>query len=128
MKHLFIPCVLAIMAKEKGFNEPCIGLYLENNQLYSLTNSTSDFTSVTNENKKHESAAPTYQQIVDWFREKHGIVITPALYSRRHFNEDNNFIFRGELSHPKLGSSHTEKTSEYYEAFNKAIEEAFKLI
>lgn len=68
MKHLFVTHEIAVKLKELGFNEPCIAFFLENKEIYSLSNPTSDFSTVTNENKRHNISAPLWQQAIDWLR------------------------------------------------------------
>ena len=71
MKHLFVPSGIALMAKEKGFDELCITRWGETSKkLYEswkpLKNSEDgeDFTS-----------APLYQQLIDWFKKEHELLI-----------------------------------------------------
>lgn len=69
MKDLFIPYELALLAKEKGFDEPCIKGYNQDGKItlgYYMEDRNSD--ARYTENKGH-ATAPLYQQIVDWFRE-----------------------------------------------------------
>ena len=67
MKHLFVPYELAVKLKEKGFDENCFGFYTENLKLCSAN--------LNNINRadKFYISAPLYQQVIDWFREKHKI-------------------------------------------------------
>ena len=157
MKHLFVPYEIALQLKEKGFDEPCLGYltkeainldkegnktnfvllseklrgelsgqgtcknslfqWLKDNdrttgELYILSNSVS---------------APLYQQVVDWFREKHRIELMVKsringeidiyLYSVNKFGDSSSY--RYDKSYVKYS---------YYEALNQAIEEALKLI
>lgn len=78
MKHLFVPYEIALMAEEKGFNEPCLRVF-DNGELMSFKDfRTIAFTSgeVQNENLSGGLvAAPIYQQLIDWFRIMHKIVI-----------------------------------------------------
>ena len=82
------------MAKEKGFDEECLGNY----------------------------EAPLYQQLIDWFRYKHSIVIwietAPYAYTF-------NFRFYIETSDNRLEGH---KSKDYYKALNEALIEGFKLI
>jgi hypothetical protein len=72
MKHLFIPYALAVIAKEKGFKEDCFGVYINDTQELKLV-----YTSMVIPRTPHIDA-PLYQQIVDWFRDKHCIFISIA--------------------------------------------------
>jgi len=120
MEHLFLPYELAIIAKQKGFNEPCINCYNADKTLmqdgwYSTKRP------CYNDGLIEEcSSAPLYQQITDWFREKHNFNI--AILK----GEDT---ITGEFYYCYDGGKHlTKRCKGYYEALNKAIEEAFKLI
>lgn len=116
MKNLFIPYKLAVMAKEKGFDEPCFACHI----------GTNDFTiSVAYSNSElvgsNYTAAPLYQQIVDWFREKHMIIIgNPSKLMGGYFMSTVSLVDQLPQSKPN--------SQEYYKCFNKALEEAFKLI
>ena len=119
MKHLFLPYELALMLKEKGFNEPCLGRYRDKKfQLYSVIKEHC-YNSDPISNK--DISAPLYQQVIDWFREKHNIMIEV------HWQEGTqNYSFcygykAGKWFFPK-------ETLNYYPAYSQAIEEALKLI
>lgn len=144
MKHLFIPYELAIIAKEKRFDEPCFATYYKNNQelhglvLRDIEDTSANCLDYHWENKNvHESVicAPLYQQIVDWFREKHKIefYILSTIrfekkryyYSAIHIKTDSN---EKEVASMNIITSIEDTFIDFYLAFNKAIEEAFKLI
>ena len=75
MKKLFVPYEIALKLKELGFNEECFGEYRQFDgdtpylQLYqdidSCSTDDADYCYTT------ECLAPLYQQVIDWFREKH---------------------------------------------------------
>jgi hypothetical protein len=157
MKHLFIPCELSLLAKEKGFNEKCLANYSDLS--YPTNDSGNDYDTclclwmdcqmphdevrvlwIENKNADfhwHEGlytrgehsrceltgetiGAPLYQQIVDWFREKHGIFIYPDV--RDQFLRCRIWS-KKPPHHPLCEPGNTPQ-----EAFDKAIKEAFKLI
>lgn len=74
MKHLFVSYELAKLAKEKGFNEPCIAHYLNRLLQYKYCVENSN-TSLPKDGHNEFIAVPLYQQLVDWFREKYGIQV-----------------------------------------------------
>ena len=121
MKYLFVPYEIAIVAKSQGFNEPCLAYY-ERQQL-------SNIVEYSNSKLRQENLingqclAPTYQQLFDWFREKHDRYLC---YTYR--NDDGQWLIWFE----RVSSEDVEYTihehSSYYEALNKALEEAFKVI
>lgn len=112
MKHLFIPYELAVLAKEKGFNEPCI-------IRFSFDESRPD-ECLPND----KVARPLYQQIVDWLRIKHHIIITPDV------DVIGNTYCHIKSPSDKVGfwTNNQDEPLEYYAALRKAIEKAFKLI
>ena len=114
MKHLFIPYELALIAKEKGFNEDCLAYYQDEGNLVCCdTNQVKgEFIPYKEQRDDDSATAPLYQQIVDWFREKHNILISERLKWWTIYE----IIDNGEH---RLMSTETK---------DKAIEEAFKLI
>lgn len=80
MKHLFIPYEIAVIAKEKGFDEPCLKWYSSNGK---LNNNVGDILSENQKSLYGCCAAPLYQQIIDWLREKHNIYIMHNIFGSR---------------------------------------------
>lgn len=111
MKNLFIPYPLAVLAKEKGFNEPCIAKFFGEDKYIGLLRFES-------KNSEHEfnPVAPLYQQIVDWLRIKH-LLITIDYTTMSYVLVD---MRRQNCLHDTGGIGRVD--------FDKAIEEAFKLI
>lgn len=123
MKHLFVPYEIALQLKEKGFDESCFGWYSNKKlTLFGRTDASYQYEWIN---------APLYQQVIDWFREKHNIpfaiiyggscvevpyyeILTPKIHLTLAVNN-------GDDRHPKGYYN-------YYTALNKAIEEALKLI
>lgn len=111
----YIPYELAIMAKEKGFNALCQCCY-DKNQLLASYGEVFDYKNYNN--SLFMCSAPTYQQLLDWFREEKDIHIS---------------IQRGS-EYIQIATICTtfEKTIgtyvEYYEALETAIKEAFGLL
>jgi len=129
MKHLFIPYELALIAKEKGFNEPCIAFI--NLSMYNLPSQKDriiiEYSVLGNfeyyNDSSHILSVPIYQQIFDWFREKHGIEIwvSPNIgYTRTTYTWHRT----GDL----ISTTHRNNFEIYNEALISSIEEAFKLI
>lgn len=117
MKHLFVPYSLALLAKEKGFNEQCLAVYHTDDKSIAPVVPDKPFTlsgwANSDESSGRYLAAPLYQQLVDWFREDHLLYIV--------FNVPNNEWRVEELppeSRIHLGSG----------TLDSAIEQAFKLI
>ncbi len=116
MKDLFVPYEIAVIAKEKGFDEPCLGYYSDSHKLY-LTDNTNGFEnsilSVSNRVRNENLiSAPLYQQIIEWLK-IHDITVCDYLVAGQFWGYG---IFKGlELLKP-------ERT------LVKAIKEALTLI
>lgn len=143
MKHLFIPYELAIIAKEKGFNEPCLAMYsqpewskeviltwqLEGSILGPDDGPFYNAEGVPLKQNKYV-AAPLYQQIVDWLREEHKIHIC----NNPHFTTSGGvagYLFDVYSFSSILGYQENSKTiagTTHYETLDKAITWAFNLI
>lgn len=117
MKNLFIPYNLALIAKEKGFSQKEGFRYYAGNG-----------DKLWNYNGKLGSdgiIAPLYQQIVDWFREKHKIQIT-VCFNEYAVKSCNGYYYTFDKGTRRQNWDGQSK--KYYETLNNAIEEAFKLI
>ena len=120
MKHLFVPYEIAKLAKLNGFDGDCLAYYDgDNNDLLKpIDTDFIFFRQLQGGNLK----APLYQQLIDWFRNKHGIVIwiETAPYARTF-----NFRFYIETSDNRQEGN---KSKDYYKVYNEALIEGFKLI
>lgn len=141
MKHLFIPYELALLAKEKGFDEPCFGFFKYKNKTVVLFQDKLCDPSCNSDIKNDdfiEATAPLYQQLIDWFREKHNIQIHSTLRipkeaikaaegKLKHLDFKYAFYIYMEEKNPRIiGKDY--RSNDYYEALNQTIKEAFKLI
>jgi len=122
MEHLFVPYKIALELKEKGFNEPCLGFFKEEK-----FHTCFSFAYNQEEAEKFYKAisAPLYQQVMDWFREKHNI----------HLAVDFEYLTnKYDVMFQEKTKGRWERYTRYYasvtynEALNKGIEEALKLI
>lgn len=141
MKHLFIPYELALKAKEAGFKEPCMAIYrtdfADRTQAFQFMGENM-FTATRNSNPilaEQSFTAPLYQQIIDWFRDKHGLVISISPgYSAKWYNVSTYGITKNGKAISKqmedifFGGVMDMEAKTYYDALNKAIEQAFTLI
>ena len=136
MKNLFVPYELAVKLKEKGFDEPCFGHWNYNNDEINywydeeiqnertnkyFLNSEEQFPKMN----KNGCTAPLYQQVIDWFRDKHEIFVIVqrdwdkgGLYNLKYIVELENQQTYCEIC----------RTGDYCETLTKAIEESLKLI
>lgn len=155
MKHLFVPYKIALGVAAKDFNEPCMAIYLNEystqagllkqieftacNENISGPNWEDDVLFLTYNNSnlyKQYTAAPTYQQVVDWFRDKHNICIYVDETNRPHIM-GTILPTTGRIEYPRLAeisrivgvSQHRVYTwPTYYEALTEDINHAIKLI
>jgi len=118
MKHLFLPYNLALIAKEKGFpQEHILGYFYYDDRLERDT--------IFLQYKEDCIAAPLYQQIIDWFREKHNLYIN--IY--QNGDTDDEYVLRVyDTKYPHTTRVVSNGCNSYYNELNKAIREAFRLI
>ena len=113
----FVSYELALKLKEKRFDEPCLASYDEQQVLIIEKRTALEINTLLRE----WVLAPLYQQVIDWFREKHFIWI--------HIDGSQHLKIVYVISHSKdLFKKHEQIEYSYYEALDKAIEEALKLI
>lgn len=131
MKYLFVPYQLAILAKEKGFKEPCFGIFfsdLENGWQFGF--------SPHHPNATGTCMSPLYQQLVDWFREKHKVDcrVFPMFESEESYKtvwgwNVMELEWGEDKEHHLFASCSTsDRNLSYYEALNASIQKAFELI
>lgn len=123
MEKLFVPYELAVKLKEKGFDEKCIGYIMPTGKTWLFELMPLD-KNCLELNPKYAGGilSPLYQQVVDWFREKQGIVIELTAYEVGWMTTLSKY--------PKIEKYIFQKVEieSYYDALNKGIEESLKLI
>lgn len=129
MKHLFVPYELAVKLKEKGFDEHCPAfMYLYEHEvrftLSTIANTNSSW--LSSEDKSFVSA-PLYQQVIDWLHLKGFNLHDYWLPDEKMFGCDV-YNLDGDLLFSDLAAGKGGKYIKKEEAWNKAIEEALKLI
>ncbi len=129
MKNLFVPFDIAVKLKEKGFKELCFGCYQNSTQDLSFLRVGINWCENISE---FETYAPTYDQVVNWFREKHNIIIEARLdtYSLNAFKNlgEPCFKFKGFVFCMNTGEYPSENYETKEDAMMKAITIALKLI
>ena len=117
MKHLFVSFTIGKKLKSFGFYEPCMKGVKDDAEY-----TTCGF-SLTNLGNTHDYTLPLYQQVTDWLREKHGIEVTqvPSIEIEKGWFQ---FDITRETPHVEYFVS----KKYYYEAYEKAILKAIKLI
>lgn len=119
MKHLFVPYEIALLAKKNGFNEGCLTCFFNQNiqRLFG-----SDYVNEDFEDDDSRVTAPIYQQLIDWFRIEHDILIW--VETATYVNMFNYRYYIETYDNKAEGM----KTNNYYKALNDAIKKAFKMI
>lgn len=112
LSNLFLPYELALIAKQKGFNEPCLGYWEIDNLGTNLF--IPSHPCRFEETAVNQVTAPLYQQVIDWLREK-GIRICES-------------PLNGWSVYENKGGGHFAEIHCSRETLNEAIEQAFKLI
>lgn len=77
MKEQFVTFEIALKLKELGFNEPCIAYYVvtKDKFIYDINKVLNYYTGKGNFLGEKCYSAPLWQQVIDWFREKHNLYI-----------------------------------------------------
>lgn len=115
LKDLFVPKEIAIELKEIGFNKPCFACHSSNDIRFIKASN------VWSENiNESEVYAPTYEQVKNWFMEKHLIFITVNCEKWLH-------EFKGQVE-TSDAIIDTEMYHDYNEAFKSAIKAAIPFI
>jgi hypothetical protein len=119
MKNLFVPYELAVKLKEKGFDEPVLCYYNREHNLTSNISPKDWHLNLPYSVSEDCVKAPIYQQIVDWFLDKHNMYLTVT--------KDRIYkwyaTFEKYEQYYEIGNG-----SDYYACFNKAIENSLKYI
>lgn len=140
MKHLFVNFETALKLKELGFDEECFGWWHICNSKELRYFFDKEYFLVIKQNWNSECIvinAPIYQQVIDWLREKHNLVIVHDLQAgtSMHYNaSEEHFQFNViKINDCKtknaLHPMHNGKSfNTYYDGLNFVIEETLKLI
>ena len=120
MRKLFVPYELAVKLKEKGFDEMSLAKYYLQDEEVFLMIGDKEIEEAENggDGIAFECNAPLFQQVVDWFREKHGID-----FSSLKLKDGYTVVVVD-----KTETGWRSKSLPYYEALTKAIEESLRLI
>lgn len=143
MKELFLPYNLSLALKEIGFDEPCISFYYWYDKKEWRLNQevmphsfwqnswfTKEVWAASMYKQKDKDfignvAAPLYDQVIEWFIEKHNtfINISPSIH---HIDGEIDGFFM-----TLCGSNHYDNNDTYaerHEALNAGIQKAIELI
>lgn len=119
MKKLFVPYELALKAKENGFDEETLAHYLlGGNELFIAENKYMS---------ENHTKAPLHQQLTDWFREKHKLIIYISFTGTTHKGVITWKPKKNEYT-GMLPRKETIDKKDYYKVLNNTLEKAFELI
>jgi len=128
MNKLFIPYKLALLAKEKGFKEKTLAAYDRIHML--CTHSTDIFKPLNYNTGGNYTSAPTYQELLDWFRDNHKIEIKTFPHAWHEKIYYDYYLLIDMI--PEASIAQTDPNAYYRmigtnnEALDKGIEEAFR--
>lgn len=145
MKEQFVPYEIALKLKELGFDELCFAHYVNGDLITKtaiLKSSTMQYYQQNNINpsnqyKDKKCTAPLWQQVIDWFREKHNIHIeieltdnTMQFYYQYCIVDSKNRECHDEdmIDQATRIYNYNEKFNTFYEAREQAILKAIELI
>lgn len=127
MKHLFVPYELAVKLKENNFKETCFRFIYAGDTANNIDHDTYVLPSEGKDFNSEDMcmSIPLYQQVTDWFREKHHINIRVACNSLTcHFAMNERLQDGGTQM---MGPTYIVFKT-YYDALTYGIEEALKFI
>jgi hypothetical protein len=131
----FVSNKISRLLKEKGFDLQCMACYDKLDML--STYSESIFVTKNYNTSGYVCSAPLYQQVIDWFRNKYHIHIeirTMASSNIHGLRKEGKEILYQYWIHDlrekywNQGETVSEEYFDYYEALDRSIEEALKLI
>jgi hypothetical protein len=145
MENLFVSYETALKLKQLGFDENCFAKYNSKKQIdyferpkafYCVNSKSSWFSPIfsSKETVSKVCTAPTHQQVIDWFRDKHKLhfYIVPygdgESWTLSNIGRTDKTTNNGRLFYEVRDKYDSIKFKTYYEALDKAIDEALKLI
>jgi hypothetical protein len=120
MTKEFLTYELALKLKEVGFNEPCMGYY----------DCERDLKLVPNKNKflSCEYAAPLYQQVFRWFREKHNLYVVIIPTVTMYWTFKTMTVVEGIVDAPPYNHVDANDYPTYEEAEIESVKELIKIV
>ena len=136
IQNQFCSYEIALALKELGFDEPCIARFNSDGNLIILRQTATSVMSLVSTIKNSEDitlfigdvvtpiCAPLWQQVIDWFREKHQIYIR----SRIDVGNDPKYQIHKLFNKSKPFEVYMVYGDDYYKAREAAILEAIKIV
>ena len=131
MNHLFVPYKIALQLKEKGFNEDCLAYYQQKLGAEVLRFIWEEDTNPFNNLLSDTITAPLYQQVIDWFRETHNLVINVYANASGYCFELHDSAAKGgshRYDSDYTGPNESGCWDNFYEANQAAILYSLKII
>ncbi len=119
MKDQFVPYEIALNLREKGFDKQCFAYFDGEKEIQPIDTDFKNFRSIG-----ECISAPLWQQVIDWFREKHNLIMwveARYCFKKKYFW----FIHFDVLIKDDIFDLHIET---YEEARQEVIEHALTLI
>ncbi len=124
MKHLFVSYEIAKQLKDKGFNGQCFCYWYLGDTGNNVDHFVYEGSFMDYNTSDLSISVPLYQQIVDWFRDKHGLSLQMSFDSFE--DKEWDCVVMG-LDGTFNGSSLC-FNKDYYKGLNELIEHALTLI
>lgn len=130
-EELFVSYELAKQLEEKGFNERCLAYYYHTKTFDQERRlNIAKFGTIVEPFAGEFIFVPMYQQVVDWFREKHNLhfyIDTTAVFDKMYPSQYRVYI-KVPFQPFKWTTGYYYRGNTYYEALENAIKAAIKLI
>lgn len=125
MRELFLSPELTIIAKDKGFNDKCLAYYINENDGKGWELFFEGGTFLARDYGQN-IPAPTHIQIIYWLKEKHNLFIEINMTAPMpSYDEEYHYSIKWTRTGARII---IETGFTYYQALEKGIEQAFKLI
>jgi hypothetical protein len=119
----FVSCEIAVKLKELDFDEECLAFYNHNKKLNTYINLDDKLLRNSQVTASGTYMAPLYQQVFQWFREKHSRTIVVSSFKHIDWTETASYFILsaefGKIASDKFFHSYQEAC---VDAINKAIE------
>jgi hypothetical protein len=116
MEKLRVSYELALLAKEKGFDEPCFGLFVRKGNSFLLKE-------MPNQQECEQFfggiLAPIYQQLLDWLEAEHNIFVEVT------YGKDSNSVWYNWDIYSLIKPRKDDETGDVGEVFETDIDEKF---
>lgn len=119
----YVSFEVAKLLKEKGFNEPCEGFYVNSDVLSHTLSNAKNSKWDGDKSTMGYISAPTFQMAMKWLREVYNIAISVYVFNRDLPIKENEIHYTCDVATTKISSKegHLRLTGTYEEACEAAI-------